>query len=71
MVMSNEKECSHTLRVEVVEQLLHPAGSTRVLLRNSLPLSLSLKFDYDTLVSGIKLLYSNKPNLIINLTIFV
>lgn len=54
----------------VVVDTPHPtqAGKCVTLLRNSLEIDSSCVFDYQKLVDGIKLLYSNK-DIIIHLTI--
>lgn len=57
------------LKIEVFEILRHPAGTQKLLVRNSFLINSSVSFDYESLVAGIRLLYSNKP-LVITFSIF-
>lgn len=52
------------IRLEVPDAI--KAGHTRVVYTNTIDVSESLSFDYETLICGLKLLYPYK-NLVINL----
>lgn len=56
--------------IKVLVQVPHPtqAGRFSELLRSTIELDSSLKYDYQGLVDGIRLLYPNK-NLVINFSI--
>lgn len=60
--------CKQTLKIRVEESDKRCAGAFKELLRNSIDLDDSVRYDYNGLVDGLHLLYPNKE-IVIHLSI--